>query len=224
MIFLSFQTTNFPPILIGELALRELRDSFSTKLGFRPTLTKIEINELMKSVESSLMILKYSYLSIEELINHEELINLHKAGELIKKAIKPAKNSQSTNSLTPALINWGCLILSGLGRRVKISDSQLGSGVDLKVVRVRNTQKRGDFLLTRAYDDVRAYTILTNIFELRTNQNFAVAFLPPREIDGQLSEAMYLGNEERSEEAGTFLAPNQVNLKEVNAILHQFIS
>ena len=224
MIFLSFQTTDFPPILIGELALKELKDSFLTKLGFRPALTKNEINKLLKSVESSLMILKYSYLSVKELIDHKELINLHKAGELLKSAIKPAENTQTANPLTLAMINWEILILSGLGRRMEISNTQLGSGVDLKVVRVRNTQKRGNFLLTRAYDDVRAYTIMTNILELRTNHNFAVAFLPPTEIDGQLSEAMYLGNEERLEEAGTFLAPNQVNLKEVNAILHQFIS
>ena len=64
---------------------------------------------------------------------------------------------------------------------------------------------------------------MTNIPKLQLNQTIAAAFLPPREIDGQLSEAMYLGSNERSEAIGTYLTPNQVNLKEVNGILHQLV-
>lgn len=107
---------------------------------------------------------------------------------------------------------------------MKLADSNLGSGVDLKVVHVRNVQKLDNFLLTRAYDAEKTYTIMTNILDLRPNRNLGVAFLPPREIGGKLSEAMFLGSEERDEEAGVILSPSQVDLSEVNAILRHLIS
>jgi predicted RNA-binding protein with EMAP domain len=223
LILLSLQTPSLPPLLIGLFAQKKLKDSFNSKLGFKPSLAKDEISNVLKSIESSLMILKYSYLSLEELKDHEEVKNLQKSGRMLAEAIKPVKSSQTANQFVIAVIYWGILILNGMKRRIKTSDSQLGAGVDLKVLCVRNTQKRGDFLLTRAYDDIRAYTIMTNILKLQTNQTIAAAFLPPREIDGQLSEAMYLGSEERTEKIGTYLAPNQVNLKEVNGILHQLL-
>ena len=220
---MNLQTPSFPPILVGLFTHKKLEYNFNSKLGFRPSLTKNEISNLLKSIESSLMILKYSYLSIEELKNHEEVKNLQSIGKMLAEAIKPAKNSQTTNQFALAVIYWGILILNGMKRRITLSDSQLGAGVDLKVLIVRNTQRRGNFLLTRAYDDIRTYTIMTNIPKIRQNQAIAAAFLPPREIDGQLSEAMYLGSEERTEKVGTFLKPNQVNLKQVNGILHQLL-
>ena len=220
---LNLQTPEFPPFLVGLFAQKKLEDSFYSKLGFRPALTKNEISNILKSIESSLMILKYSYLPIEELKNHEEVKNLQTSGKMLAEAIKPAKNSQTVNQFALAVIYWAILIFNGMKRRIRLSDSQLGAGVDLKVLCVRNTQSRGDYLLTRAYDDIRAYTIITNFPKLKPNQTIAAAFLPPREIDGQLSEAMYLGSEERTEKIGSYLAPNQVDLKEVNGILHQLI-
>ena len=217
-------TDKFPPFLIVELALKVLRKTFLTKLGFRPSISKVELDSVLKSIESSLMILKYSYLSLEDLISHEELKNICLTGDTLLESLKPAAESQSTNQLSLSLLNWGILIFIGLQRRVKVANDQLGAGVDLKVLRVRSVQKQGSLLLTRAYDDKKAYTIMTNMLNLQSNRNLAAAFLPPREIGGQLSDAMYLGNEEYEEEAGAFLNPVDVNLREVNAILHQLLA
>ena len=220
---MSVVTDKFPPFLIVELALKVLRKTFLTKLGFRPTSSKNELDNVLKSIESSLMILKYSYLSINDLISHEELRNICSKGELLLESLKPANKAQSTNQQSLALLKWGILIFIGLNRRVRIANDQLGAGVDLKVLRVRSVQKQGSLLLTRAYDDNQAYTIITNMLNLQSNRNLAAAFLPPREIGGQLYDAMYLGDEEYEEEAGAFLNPDEVNLREVNAILHQYL-
>ncbi len=221
---MSLTTDKFSPFLIVELALKVLRKTFLTKLGFRPSLSKNELETALKSVESSLMILKYSYLSLDDLISHEELKDIYLKGNILLESLKPAAESQSTNKLSLSLLNWGVLIFKGLERRIKVANDQLGAGVDLKVLRVRSVQKQGSLLLTRAYDDKQAYTIMTNLLNLQSNRNLAAAFLPPREIGGRLSDAMYLGNNEYKEEAGTFLNPAEVNLREVNAILHQLIS
>ena len=221
---MSSTTDKFPPFLIVELALKILRRTFLTKLGFRPSMSKIELDSTLKSIESSLMTLKYSYLPLDDLISHEELKNICSTGNTLLESLKPAAESQSTNQLSLSLLKWGILIFIGLERRIKVANDQLGAGVDLKVLRVRSVQKQGSLLLTRAYDDKQAYTIMTNMLDLQSNRNLAAAFLPPLEIGGQLSDAMYLGNDEYKEEAGTYLNPAEVNLREVNAILHQLIS
>ncbi|MHA2170179.1 MAG: hypothetical protein ACXACP_01320 [Candidatus Hodarchaeales archaeon] len=51
----------------------------------------------------------------------------------------------------------------------------------------------------------------------------AVAMLPPQEIGGYLSEAMYLGVEERMEETGQFLNPDQLELNEINSIMYHLM-
>ena len=221
---MSITTDKFPPIIIAELALRLLKKTFAMKLGFRPSLSKVDIETTLRSIESALMVLKYSYLPVNELIKHEELTNVYNGGLELSEALKPATSTPSTNQLLLANLKWGISIFLFLERRIKTADSNLGSGVDLKVVHVRNVQKVDNFLLTRAYDNEKTYTIMTNILDLRPNRNVGVAFLPPKEIGGTLSEAMYLGAEEREEEAGVVLTPNQVNLSEVNAILHQLLS
>ena len=55
---------------------------------------------------------------------------------------------------------------------------------------------------------------------LRRGDVLAVAFLPPREVGGSVSEAMYLGSESRSEAPGTVLAEEAVDAREAASILH----
>ncbi len=220
---MSLTTDKFPPIVIAELSLKILRKTFATKLGFRPSLSKENLEKTLRSIESSLMVMKYSYLPVNELLLHNDLESIHTYGLQLSEGLKPAYSTPSSIQLSLANLNWGINIFQYLGRRIKTANSKLGAGVDLKVVHVRNVQKIGNFLLTRAYDNNNSYTIMTNILDLRPNRNFGVAFLPPREIGGKLSEAMYIDSEEREEEAGALLAPNQVDLRGVDAILHQLI-
>ncbi|NIO13636.1 MAG: RNA-binding protein, partial [Xanthomonadales bacterium] len=56
---------------------------------------------------------------------------------------------------------------------------------------------------------------------VRAGEIRAVAFLPPREIGGAVSEAMYLGDDPRSETPGTVLDETQVDAREAASILHE---
>ena len=155
MIQLSVQTDKNPVIIISELALKLLRQSFKYKLGFRPTISKPELDELFKKIEASIMTLKYSYMALNDLINHPEINTTESLTEQIRIAIQPAITTPSTNKLVYSVINWCINIYMGIKRRLSQSNNELGSGVDLKVVRIRNIQKTGELLLTRAYDDLR---------------------------------------------------------------------
>ncbi|MHA1227770.1 MAG: hypothetical protein ACTSPV_13570, partial [Candidatus Hodarchaeales archaeon] len=210
--------------IVAELAINKMRQIFKFKLGFRPTLSKKEIENVLKSAEASLMTLKYSYLPKNDFLNHKELENINNIAKELETAISPAINTPSTNQFAYCSIKWAVQILAGLRRRMNYDLTDLGAGVDIKVLRVRNCQKHGKLIHTRAYDGTNTYSVMTNMLNIHPNVNLAAAFLPPAEVGGIVSEVMYLGANERQEAIGTILHPKDVNLKEVNAIIHSLIS
>ena len=62
--------------------------------------------------------------------------------------------------------------------------------------------------------------VIINLKTVGSNAHLAVAFLPPREIGGTVSEAMYLGDKKRHEPAGTMLSEGQVDAREAAGILY----
>jgi len=80
--------------------------------------------------------------------------------------------------------------------------------------------KTGSLWLTRVSDGNIEYPVVTNIPGVRTGDVLAVAFLPPREVGGTVSEAMYLGDDRRTEPPGSALNEDQVDAREATSILH----
>ena len=74
---------------------------------------------------------------------------------------------------------------------------------------------------TRVTDGVSDYTVVTNMTAVEKNDKLAVAYLPPREIFGTVSEAMFLGSEKRPEDPGTLLSDDQVDTREAASILYK---
>ncbi|NHJ02717.1 MAG: hypothetical protein EAX86_11310 [Candidatus Heimdallarchaeota archaeon] len=221
---MALQSDIFPPIIVSEYAIQLMQKAFRLKLGFRPGLSKNELESLFREMQSSVKALKYSYLPIEEIAYLPEVKNLKEGALKLKEAIKPAKETKSSNQYTFSVIRWGIGIMQGMQRRIMNMTVDIGSGIDVIIVHVRNVQIQERLVHTRAYDSQRDYTIMTNLFTIKPNINLVAALLPPAEIGGYISEAMYLGLEERTEAAGTILLPHQINYKEVNAVLHQIIS
>ena len=62
--------------------------------------------------------------------------------------------------------------------------------------------------------------MVTNMMNVSNDTVLAVAFLPPREIGGTVSEAMFLGSGERAEKPGTLLSEEQVDAKEAASIMY----
>lgn len=221
---MSVQTDENPVILVAEYAIKILRQIFKFKLGFRPTKSKTELESCFKKLEALLMTLKYSYLSLDELRSHPDIKVIQDLADEITEAIEPAKQTKSTNIMTLSTIEWAISILGGMATILPLSNNELGTGIEIRVVRVRNIHRKDKLVQTRAYDDKREYTIMTNLIDITPNINLAAAFLPPMEVGGHISEAMYLGLDERLEDAGNLINPSSVNLIEVNAILHQLIN
>jgi len=70
-------------------------------------------------------------------------------------------------------------------------------------------------------DGTTNYTVVTNIPGIHPGDVLAVAFLPPREVGGAVSEAMFLGPGHRSEPPGTSIGESGVDAREAAGILHE---
>ena len=220
---LTIQTDKLPQIIVAEYAIQRLKDQFKFKLGFRPARSKDELEEIFRKCEAALMTLKYSYLFFEELYGHDEVITIQKMAQELREAINPAILTPSTHKLAYALLNWGVQLLEGFQNRLQLYGSELGVGIDVKVVKIRNIQRIGEFVKTRVSDDQKEYTVMTNLTAIKPNLRLAVAFLPPTEVAGEISEAMFLGLKERIEPLGSVLNPKEIDLREINAILIKLI-
>ena len=213
-------TSTNPKFRIVELALAKFKSLRDMKWGFRPNISKNDLDSLYKGIESSLMTLKYSYVSDTELIDHSELKNLLNYANQLSEATQPAFNTKDPNQIVVATIRWCNSIFTQVDKLLAVSsNNELASGVPIKVVNVRNVYKKDKYLVTKVDDEKSNYTVMTNIMTVKTGMKMGVAFLPPREIDSIISEAMYLGDKQYDKEVGTLLSPDDVNIKEANSIL-----
>jgi predicted RNA-binding protein with EMAP domain len=137
------------------------------------------------------------------------------------EALAPMLAHGAAPPLLQAGLAWCLRVLSGLGPRLGNPGTTLASGVDLVALEVRSVVARGSALwLTRATDSTRDYTVVTNLSGVRSGDVLGAAFLPPREVGGEVSEAMYLGADRRGEAAGTVLSEHDADAREVATILH----
>ena len=96
--------------------------------------------------------------------------------------------------------------------------------VDLLAVEVTNVAKTGKLWLTRVSDGETEYPVVTNLPGVAAGSVLAAAFLPPQEVGGTVSEAMFLGDERRSEDPGTILGDRAVDAREATSVLHDELS
>ena len=156
-------TSTNPKFRVVELALAKFKALRDMKWGFRPTISKNDLDNLYKGIESSLMTLKYSYVSNDDLIKHSELENLLNFGKELYEATQPAFDSKDPNLIVMANIRWCNSIFTQLDQRLKVSNSEeLSSGVPLKVVSVRNVHKKDKYLVTKVDDEKHSYTVMVN--------------------------------------------------------------
>jgi predicted RNA-binding protein with EMAP domain len=136
------------------------------------------------------------------------------------EALAPVLADRDAPAALRAALRWCIRILGGLPERLANSGASLASGVDLVAVEVRNVTPSGPLWRTLVSDGRAEYGVMTNLPGIRRGQVLAAAFLPPREVGGVVSEAMFLGAEPRTEAPGAVLAEEEVDAREAASILH----
>jgi len=232
---MNVPTDRNPRIIVAEIAHRKLENAFKMKTGFRPKMNKQQINEALNSISSNIQQLKYSYLESQEALSQSDstkeiTIIAIKIFNAVKESYHGQTQAGKMIKLTvhEATIQWATRLLIRLPDRfLEPLRQTIEAGLDMQIVGLRSLVPISDTNLhiTRVYNGEIDFTVVTNLQNLKSGMRLGVAFLPPVEIGGQVSEAMYLGDQEYNEDVayGTFIYEN-ANFNEVRNILkHEFM-
>lgn len=218
---MNHDTTKDPRLQVAQMACILLKKCSKMKPGVSLRISKDKVSDLVSACESSVMALTYSYLDPETLVSSESMQDLSRTTNALNDAYTPLIEKKGDKSELRSNVRWCLRTLDGLKGRMTRSGTTMASGVDLVVVQVKDVERGKGFLKTRVTDGESDYTVVTNMTDLDKNDKLAAAFLPPREIFGSVSEAMYLGSEKRPEAPGVLLSDADVNTREAAAVLYK---
>jgi predicted RNA-binding protein with EMAP domain len=224
---MTYDTTKDPRIIVANLACALLKKCVKQKPVAPLKISRDKLSQLAAACESAVMTMMYMYQEPEALVSLPPVSNLTEAAKAIADAYEKLLSAADDQSLLRANVRWCLRTLEGLAQRLSNPGATLASGVDLVVVQVRNAvkmEKGSNLSKTRVTDGAAAYTVVTNLTDIAVHLRPAAAFLPPREIGGTVSEAMFLGSGNRTETPGTILSEEQVDAKEAASILYEEVA
>lgn len=217
---MTHDTSKDPRLLVAQRACALLKKTIHQKLGVRLPVGREKLDAWIASAESAVMTLTYSYQEPSDMAASESMMEIVGAASSLEGAIEPVLTGNEAPRLLCARIKWCLRTLSGLPARLSNPGTSLASGVDIVAADVKNVAKTGTLWLTRVWDGGAEYPVVTNMGSIAAGNCHAVAFLPPAEVGGSVSEAMFLGDDRRSEAAGTVLGENAVDAREAASVLH----
>jgi len=212
------QTDKDPRITVAELALKRLKNNIFSKSKFKIPLSRNQTNELLSSISSQIMVLKFSYMDPVDLAKSDVTAGII---ETVKKLylVYRERMEKDMTDMARANLLWAFRVFSGLSRRFRIKGDKPTCGIDIVAVQVRNIAKTGKLYRTRCTAGPMDMTIVTNIEGLKAGDTLAAAFLPPAVVGGVVSEAMFLGGERLDKEPGAFIDCSSTDTKEADGIL-----
>ncbi len=190
-------------ILVLEDALRRLHEIVNNrKLKFHIDYSKL--GESLKTAGSLMYEVKYSYTPAKQLAEIEPTINLIDAisnfnsqyTEAVKSTSFSPKTSKEQHIL--AEVRYALRIAEGFKEKLTDFDEDPAFAIDILAVQVTQIQAvEGSDKLTvcRCTDGSRIWPIVTNLQDVKKDAILACGILPPVDMMGVVSEAMFLGGE-----------------------------
>ena len=183
--------------LVAEEALNRIEQRIKTWSLPYP-LNKIQALEIVKSIRSTLMKLKYSFLPVDMLIKMSEFQELEQRTKELASMVLPPKSVKIdtvSQRLIVSELKWALSILLGLRSRVALGEENLPEyaidiiGVEIGYVEKHPKAKK--LWITKAGTESFTFTIVTNIPNIRRGEVRGAAILPPTTFFDVVSEAMF---------------------------------
>jgi len=158
---------------------------------------KGEALSLVREARKVIERIQYSFLPLNYLIKLKELERLSELTKRLGLMLLPQKGIALDHStrFQVAQIKYSLLQLMGLRERLCLgSENKPHYSVDIIGVRVASVSKHPraqKLYVTKAGTEKFGVTVVTNIATLRKGEVRAIAFLPPKDLIGVISEAMY---------------------------------
>ena len=191
-------TRNDYRVLVAEHALGLLENVARTR-SVPGVVEWRSLESLLEEARKQLMSIKYSFLPPRMLAEHESVKRLQELSKEIAKRLLPWDKIKTMSldrkaRMSIARAKYAIRILYGLPYRLILGDENDPLyAIDIECVRILSVAKhRGaeKLYVTRA-QGVLTYTIITNIETIKKGEIRAAAILPPIELRGEISEAMY---------------------------------
>lgn len=170
-----------------------------------------KLTEALKTAGTLLYEVKYSYIDAKALAELEATSHLVQAmatfAELFRAAVKSqAYKPQSVKEkLILAEVHYALGIIEGFEQRLLAANDDPAHSVDILAVEISQTKavdSSANLKTCRCTDGSRIWTIVTNIPTVVIGMKLFCAVLPPVEMMGIISEAMFLGGEPLPESMG----------------------
>ncbi len=208
-------------ILTAEDALRRLEDIVKyNRLGI-PINHKKLMNRLHKA-KTLLYRLKYMYLPHRELAGTSEAEGIRElAGELARELLNRGLLQRfKPNRMAEAEARYALRILYGLKYRILLGEKNNPLyAVDVEGVEIVSVSRHpnSDRLYLTKAEGILPYTIVTNMSSVKKGEVRAAAVLPPADIRGIISEAMYCSDPLPSTFKGKRVPEDMIYADEVKA-------
>ncbi|MHA2397093.1 MAG: hypothetical protein ACXAC0_10345 [Candidatus Thorarchaeota archaeon] len=190
-------------LLVLEDALRRLNEM----VGNRKLKLHVDYSKLgttLQQAGSLIYEVKYSYVPAPKVAELEALQKIVESvadfRSIIEESIKIAGYKPTTLNETLCLADvfYAFRIAESLIPKLQEFDDEPAHAVDILAVEVSHTQAVPDsknLTECRCTDGSRIWKIVTNILGIETGSKLACAVLPPVEMMGVVSEAMFLGGD-----------------------------
>ncbi len=213
-------------ILVLEDAIRRLNEIVGNR-KLKMHVDYSRLTDALKTAGSLIYEVKYSYIpptqvaALEATSKIVEQVGAYKT--TLETALKTTGYKPSTvkDSLTLAEASYAFRIGEGFQRRMT-SGEDPGMAVDILAVELSQIQTVKDsrnLFECRCTDGTRIWHIVTNISGLSPGMKLACAVLPPVEMMGHVSEAMFLGGTPLPEDTplGLMESPPESALNQAHA-------
>jgi predicted RNA-binding protein with EMAP domain len=190
-------------VLVLEDALKRLNE-ITTNRRVRVHLDYSKLTESLKTAGALLYEVKYSYVEPKALADLDATKKLVAAigevGQVYDSAIKSTSYKPKTVKEIEAVseLSYALRIVQGLQRRFRECGDDAAFATDILAVQVSEAhplETSKNLTECRCSDGSRVWHIITNIKGLKPGTKLACAVLPPAEMMGAVSEAMFLGEE-----------------------------
>ena len=214
-------------ILVMEDALHRLNEIIGNrKLKFHVEYSKL--GDILQQVSSLIYEVKYSYISAENVAELDSTKKMVEGIGIFQKLIEQSIKSTGYKPTTPketqtqAELLYCFRIIEKFQQKLQHYDDDPAHAVDILAVEIsqaKPVQDSKNLTECRCTDGTRIWRIITNIAGLKIGTKLACAVLPPIEMMGIISEAMFLGGTPLPEdtELGTFENPNSSILDQARA-------
>ena len=199
----ALDTAKDARILVLEDALSRINEITGNR-KLRMHVKYSSLVEAIKIAGSLFYEVKYSYLdskSLASLPATEKLVSaIDKFADLFHTAVDSSgyKPSSAKEDHTLAEVIYSLRIIKGFQDRLRRYDEDPAHAVDVLAVEITQTEEVKDsknLVACRCTDGSRIWNIVTNLENAKPGVKLACAVLPPVEMMGMVSEAMFLSSE-----------------------------